>query len=322
MNHKDSARPTRHVLLYAYQRPKLTIQACESVLSWSELQRLVITIDGLRPTASEDEVTWRNETIQVSQQLANDYENIEVKVWDTNIGLTEHIFRSIAYVLKSADSLIAIEDDNLISVQGLNFLSSRVDNSESPKIAAGFNKFLHFDYQFPQLYRSTLFPVQWTTALNKSMFAIVEDVWSKREIELSVVQNRIHSLKGMSFLKRKRLISYWYKYFCTSMESPRHTDIVVQYAVFKAGIFYEVPLGDFVDDLANLDWRGMNTRHNPIIRQVHRPRIYITPQGDACAVCDLLGSRIEPSMWRQFKTSIRLRLFGVLSAPKRLTAQK
>jgi hypothetical protein len=92
------------------------------------------------------------------------------------------------------------------------------------------------------------------------------------------------------------------------MRSPRHADIVVQYAAFKAGVFYDVPLEDYVEDIAQLDWRGMNQRHNPIKRQFHVPRAYSLGSGVACSTCDLLGSRIQISFTKQFLKSMKIRV--------------
>jgi len=301
------SNPT-HVLLYAYQRAELTKQACLSVLKWPELEKILITIDGLRLGAGSDERKWRDQTIEACIELARIDSRVLVKVWDDNPGLTNHIVRSMALVLKFTDSLITIEDDNLISVSGLRFLSSRITSNDYPQIAAGFNKFLHSPASFPVGYRTTLFPIQWTTSLNQKMFNVIEEVWEARIVDRSVVSKRIKSLKGINLLQRWRLISYWYNYFTKAMRSPRHTDIVVQYAAFKAGVFYDVPLEDYVEDTARLDWRGMNKRHNPINSQFHTPSLYSLGSGVACSTCDLLGSRIEISLTKQFFKTLKIRV--------------
>ena len=296
-----------YVLLYAYQRPELTQQACLSILDWPELERLVITIDGLRLSADLEEKSWRDQTIQTCINLAMSDERIELKIWPDNPGLTNHIFRSLSYVFEFTDSLIAVEDDNLISVPGLRFLSSRITSSDYPQIAAGFNKCKHPPGSFPSDCRSTLFPIQWTTSLNKRMFAIIEEVWENLTVDKLVVSQRIKELDGLSLMQKWRLLSYWNGYFKNAMSSPRHTDIVVQYAAFKAGVFFEVPLEDHVEDLAPNDWRGMNERHNPVTQHFHQAKLYSTRVGFACSICDLLGARIEPSILRQAYSSFLIR---------------
>lgn len=302
----QSLNPT-HVLLYAYQRPELTKQVCLSLLDWPELERIVITIDGLRSSAGIDEREWRQQTIQISLDLAKLDNRIEVRVWDDNPGLTNHILRSISYVLECTDSLIAIEDDNLISVSGLRFLSSRITSNDYPQIAAGFNKSIHPGGSFTADSRKTLFPIQWTTAINQRMFAMVKEVWEDQMVDKSVVANRISELNGINLIQKWRLISYWSGYFKKAMSSPRHTDIVFQYAAFKAGVFFEVPLEDYVDDIAAFDWRGMNERHNPVIRNSHDAKLYSVSVGLACSTCDLIGARIEPSISRQVRNALSTR---------------
>lgn len=304
---QDNANP-RNVLLYAYQRPELTLQSCIAILNWAKLERLVITIDGLRIGASEQEARWRDETIQICRNLALSFAQVEVKVWKDNPGLTNHILRSLRYVFNSYGSVIAVEDDNLISEAGLDFLSDQISSASEPQIAAGFNKFLHQPVDLQISSRKTLFPIQWTTSLNKHMFAVIEQVWKDKFVDKQVVRNRISELKGINLVQRWRLNAYWTDYFTNSINSPRHTDIVVQYATFKAGIFYSVPTGDFVEDIAVADGRGMNFRHNPIQLQYHRLKSYKVDSGLSCATCDLLGSRIEISIRHQVVKSLKLRL--------------
>ena len=286
------------VLLYAYQRPELTAQVIKSTLTWNKLGKLLITIDGLSESANDSEKAWREATIDVCVRYSEMDARILLDVWPDNPGLTNHILRSLRQAFTMSEIVIAIEDDTLVSVQGFDFLSGAISNSSEPQIAAGYNKFFHTNLNSLSGFRNTLFPTQWSTAINRSMFRIVEEVWRESKVDWRIVAKRIFQLSGLSIEKKTRLFLYWYRYFKNSLNSHRHTDIVVQYAVFKSGAEYKVPWDDYVEDIAFQDWRGMNIRHNPLIRNEHLGQFYEFNGALACKVCDVLGGRIEPSFGR------------------------
>jgi hypothetical protein len=289
------------VLLYAYQRPELTEQVIKSTLTWNKLDKLLITVDGLRQSATDSEKIWREATIGICERYSLLDPRVALVVWPDNPGLTNHILRSLKHAFKMSNVVIAIEDDTLVSTQGFDFLANVVSDSTAPQIAAGYNKFFHTNVYSSSGFRNTLFPTQWSTSLNASMFRIVEEVWQERKVEWKIVARRIINLSGIGVEKKARLFMYWYRYFKNSLKSHRHTDIVVQYAVFKSGAEYKVPWGDYVEDIAFQDWRGMNIRHNPLIRNEHVGEFYEFNGALACKVCDVLGGRIEPSFGRYIR---------------------
>lgn len=289
------------VLLYAYQRPELTEQVIKSTLTWNKLDKLLITIDGLRESAVESEKIWREATIGICERYSQLDPRVTLVVWLDNPGLTNHILRSLKHAFTMSKVVIAIEDDTLVSNQGFDFLANAVSASTAPQIAAGYNKFFHTNVDSSSGFRNTLFPTQWSTSLNASMFRIVEEVWQERRVEWKLVAKRITKLNGIGVEKKVRLFMYWYRYFKNSLKSHRHTDIVVQYAVFKSGAQYKVPWGDYVEDIAFKDWRGMNIRHNPLIRNEHAGEFYEFNGALACKVCDVLGGRIEPSFGKYIR---------------------
>jgi hypothetical protein len=286
------------VLLYAYQRPELTEKVIKSTLTWNKLDKLLITVDGLRQSATESEKIWRESTIGICTRYSQLDPRVALLVWPDNPGLTNHILRSLKRAFTMSNVVIAIEDDTLVSTQGFDFLANAVSTSTAPQIAAGYNKFFHTNVDSSSGFRNTLFPTQWSTSLNASMFRIVEEVWQERKVEWKLVAKRIFELNGIGVEKKARLFMYWYRYFKNSLKSHRHTDIVVQYAVFKSGAEYKVPWGDYVEDIAFQDWRGMNIRHNPLIRNEHVGEFYEFNGALACKICDVLGGRIEPSFSR------------------------
>ena len=54
------------IILFSYRRPKLTKAAIERILEWDSNARLLISIDGLRSDASNEEhISWKK-TIDIS----------------------------------------------------------------------------------------------------------------------------------------------------------------------------------------------------------------------------------------------------------------
>lgn len=297
-----------NILLYGYQRPHFSDQAIRNLLAWEKLDRLFITIDGLRRTANQDEQNWRLDTIRVVEKYAEIDSRIKPLIWSDNPGLTNHSIRTLRKCFEVSDSIIQLEDDNQISHSGLKFLEAIEFDGHEPGIRSAYNKSIHMGISDSVKYRSSIFPVQWGTSFNLAMFESFVDSWTEKKIDSKIVRSQISSIPHLSRITRIRLEKYWVDYFNKSIISPRHGDIVMQYATFKEGIKYKIPLIDEVNDLSSMDWRGMNQRDNTesIENHILKNAAHLT-DGFICAKCELRNSRIEPKVSQQILKSIKVR---------------
>ena len=297
-----------NVLLYGYQRPNFSDQAIRNLLAWENLDRLFVTIDGLRKSASQDERNWRLDTIKIVEKYAEIDSRIEPLIWNDNPGLTDHSIRTLEKCFDHSNSIIQLEDDNQISKEGLNFLMAIEFDGHQPGIRSAYNKSLHLEISDSVKYRNSIFPIQWGTSFNLAMFESFVASWKEKKIDPLVVRSQISSIPDFSKLTRIRLEKYWVNYFNNSIMSPRHGDIVMQYTSFKEGINYKVPLIDGVNDLSSLDWRGMNQRSNTEAVESHMVKnADQLADGFICVKCEMRNSRIEPKISQQVLKSIRIR---------------
>ena len=227
--------PNGIVLLYSYRRPNLTQEAINRLLEWNNLEKLYISIDGLQVGSSSEEREWRLETISVSTEARKNSSKIELLIWEENTGLTNHANRALKHVFANHSKVISLEEDNLISVDGLEFLNDIETLCGAPHIKASFTKHRHLDEPLGKKY--SIFPEQWGVSLNKIMFAHYLSIQEKRIISPEIIKKRISLILGESNTTQ-RVSNRWIKIFEESMMSQNFGDGLMQYAALSAGVFY------------------------------------------------------------------------------------
>ena len=105
------SKKPNNVFLTSYMRPEMTESSIKTVLNWNSLDNLVVVIDGLRKDAADSEKEWRKETIRITEKYASSNAKLDLWVYDSNIGITEHTMRIQGRALESGSSGIWLEED-------------------------------------------------------------------------------------------------------------------------------------------------------------------------------------------------------------------
>ena len=272
------------VILYSYRRPQQTSDAIERLLNWENLGKLYVSIDGLRYSASVEELIWRQETIRIAERAAERNPNVIPVVWDQNDGLTAHSIRIMDKVFHHHKSTFSLEEDNLIENEGLEFLKRALGDTSKPVIATAFSTQLHLNDQ--RDIRETCFPEQWATSLTYHMFEEFLQVWHDKKIDRKVISDQFRRIYPIDLLKREIVTERWFRIFKLAVNDLSYGDAVMAYAALKKGIPYKAPLKSFVQDLGSADNRGLHPRNGGVEFDEHEFEPVSKKSLMFCKVCE------------------------------------
>lgn len=272
------------VILFSYRRAEMTETAIQRIVNWNPTVRVHVSIDGLRPTADAQEKEWRDETIRRSERVAEASLNIIPYVWKVNDGLTDHAIRIFDKVFENATSVISLEEDNLVTDEGFDFLANSTASQSAPGIATAYTSQGHREASIASCY--TLFPDQWGTALNIPIYEKFKEVWFSKQVERNVTEAMLSEhFKGNGIYK-KIVIEKWHRMFMASVGQKSYGDALMTYSAFALGTPYQAPLNSFVYDLGSLDGRGMNPRLESRALPIHNFDGFSIGDKLFCATCE------------------------------------
>ena len=279
------------VILFAYRRPELTESAIKRILEWNNLDRLIVSVDGLREDRKERESIWRLDTIRRSELLAQSNSKIDLYIWDKNQGSGMHGIRAMRKAFNFSESIISLEEDNLITPDGLNFLTNQISGSANPLIASAYTKMKH--NQYLDGVRHTNFPEQWGISLNQAFFEILERVVTNRKVKIKPIRNLYYETFSRNRIYAESLSQYWYHHYANIMSHPDYGDGIISYAAVSAGIRYITPWTSYVTDLGHLDSRGINPRTNSEEVRAHDLEIKLVRGQQICLMCEVALSQMK-----------------------------
>ncbi len=272
------------VILFSYRRPEMTINAIKRLLQWPNLQRLLVSIDGPRQQASPQELAWREATVMNSRLIAELDSRIEVTAWEKNEGSGIHGFRAMAKEFQKVDRIISLEEDNLISNDGLDFLTNQVVTSSKPLIASAYSKFNH-GTEIPGN-RHTNFPEQWGISMNSAQFGFYQQVMRDKKVRLRKIRRMFHETFHEEPLYAEMLSQFWFHHYNNMIGHSDYGDGVISYSAVEAGIHYAVPWDSLVSDLGHLDSRGINPRQEIMQSTSHGLEIREIGGQQICLRCE------------------------------------
>lgn len=281
----------RDAILYSYRRPEMTEQAVRRLLNWNSAVRIHVSIDGLRFNATEQEQGWRAETILRTEKLAESNSNVLPHIWNVNDGLTAHGIRIFDEVFENTNATFSLEEDNLVSEEGLNFLASSTASSNNPGIATAFTSCEHLATKEDR--RFTLFPEQWATALNLPIYEKFRELWFSKKIEKKVTAEMFSEHFKGNLIYRNLVVEKWHRIFLASVQDKSYGDALMTYAAFSLGTPYEVPINSLVKDLGSEDNRGLHPRMGQIINAPHNFTEWTSRDRVFCLRCEKMSTGIS-----------------------------
>ncbi len=272
------------VILYSYRRPKQTSEAIERLLGWENLGKLYISIDGIRVSASSEEVEWRQETIRIAERAAEQDSRVIPMIWKQNNGLTAHGIRIMSEVFQIDNAVFSLEEDNLIRNDGLEFLRTSLGDGQAPAIATAFSTQIHNDST--RKFRETYFPEQWATSLTHHLFEEFLKTWSDKRIERQVIASHFRRIYPLDVVKREIVTERWFRIFKLAVNDLSYGDAVMNYAALKLDLPYKAPLKSFVQDLGPLNDRGLHPRAGGVNFSEHEFRPISSESSHFCKTCE------------------------------------
>jgi hypothetical protein len=242
-------------------RPNLTRLAINRALNWSGLKKLIVIIDGLRNSASNDEQIWRRETIEIVESFSHDTK-IELWVYEQNIGITEHQIRIQKRALQVEEHGIWLEEDMEVDFDTYTDIQieDKID-TDSPLLYSGFSEFNHEELS-GKTFKSSLFVPIWGLTINANLVELVEKVWRQKNYNPEIVENVISRV----FLDKtidarihlKSIERFWVQYMSWGFSNPNRWDALAIYSLWTKDSFVYSPMRRLVNDVSFLDHRGMN----------------------------------------------------------------
>lgn len=271
-------------------RPEMTKNAITEITSWNNLNSLTVVIDGLRPTANNSEEEWRRETIRVVDN--SPVSKLELIVYDTNIGITDHVNRVQRRILPEHPRAIWVEEDFQLNFAEYAKFTKDLDIPDKPFLSCANGQADHEEIDLPL---RTLFPPYWGQVVNMELTEEIEKIRRDKEIDLKVAHEML-SIFQNSFTHPKnylinKQITYWNNYFHWAVDNPNRWDALATYVLWKHGSPTLVSPRNLVNDLAIMDTRGMNKRHEQQVVIQHKPRLESLKNVTICILCEKRKSR-------------------------------
>lgn len=304
-----------HIFLWSYMRPKLTHLAIQRALSYSNLSKLVVIIDGLRIAANDREKILRQNTISTAEEIALQDNRIELWVYGKNLeNNTEHIFRTHKRGLDCSENGIWVEEDMDCDYEKFARLVSDNYYNVDPFLISGASHGNHPSSNIPV--RNFLFGNFWLHSLNTKTVELVESAFRSKVFNESLVKERLASVFSSKTLRDKTYLRLLERFWVEKMESGLRSnfrwDSLAQYAFIKKGIAPLVSNENLVRDLSYLSPDSMNAREKVSNYPSHelKPSI-ITGNLFFCIDCEKAQSRKGKSISEVVFNSYKWRLKSI-----------
>jgi hypothetical protein len=287
-------------------RPEMTNRSIERAQSWAGLTSLTVIIDGLRKNASVSETQWREETIRVAERHALENTKIDLWVYQDNIGNTNHVIRTQERALGKTEYPIWLEEDIDLDFDKYQKLRTEtITNDGRPFLLTGYS---HGSHNLPNSWRNTLFVPLWGLTVNSELVELTHKTWRDQKFDARIVRHALDSaLLGSENIKPnyfEKVLSYWTDYSEWAIRSSRRWDALANYSLWSVGEYSTAATERIAHDSSYLDFRGMNQRSAPVPANMHQPTFRDSGRHSFCLRCEILGSRIEQSIYKRVSNAL------------------
>lgn len=301
----------RLVILTSYMRPEMTKRSIEKISNWKKLKKLIVVIDGLRQGATYEEDLWRKQTISIVESFSSKL-NIELWVYSNNIGITEHTLRLQKRSLELDQFPILLEEDIDLDLDSFDSLEYGAGfNSSIATLRSGYSHFNHPNVS-DLSFKGNLFIPMWGLSYNSKFVELVEKTWMDKKYDPRVVKNTLAKVlftsrrAPLSF--RRRVEKYWIEYMSWAFINTNRWDALVNYSLWTQGLFSSSAINRVANDMSFMDVRGMNQRIEPRPTPNHTLDAVTVGETTFCYGCEVMGSRILPTLRARLLHSINYRL--------------
>jgi len=301
------------VYLTSYMRPEMTKASIEAILQWRGLLNFTIVIDGLRSSANESEVRWRNQTIKLSEDFCAQHSNMELWVYKDNIGITNHTMRIQGRALETGNSGIWIEEDIDLDLAKYSSILEQIDyqSSSEPILISAFS---HFDHpqEANRLIKGNFFLPIWGMVFNECFYELFCKIWNDKKFDEKVIKDTLglffESNTMLDRVHKSKVVDYWTEYSSWGFKNFNRWDAVANYALWTEGKHSFTTINRNANDLSFVDTRGMNQRTKPTELESHKFHSVSFNGSEFCLKCEVKGSRIHRNPLKRATASLQYRL--------------
>lgn len=296
------------VVIPTYRRAEMLHMRTSELLGWTRLKRLVISVDGLRKSASSNEVRLNHDVIKMARSLASKDSRIQVIEWKDNLGLNIH-FARIFNQLKSESSILVVEEDVSVGIAALDFLA---DNSRKngSLAACGYVTHAHLR-KSPNDSFETLFPAQWGLAITSEVMEHYLYVLRTGNFGKLAIRKAFKSQLGevLGTYQLEKLVQWWFNHFYFARNHGNFADALIQYSVYANLGFYRAPAWSLVKDEAkDNDLNSLTPRVVSNLQVECDGQEEIGIEGEfKCLICQLRNSHLNETGLIKLLRSTRFR---------------
>jgi hypothetical protein len=251
-------------VLFSYRRPLSTKSAIERILDWKNDVKVLVSIDGLRSDASEEERQNWEATRDVCIRLSKANSNILPFLWESNSGLTNHAKRIFGEALNYSKNIVSLEEDILVSKEGFDFLTRQTESKSFARSA--YTSTFHISNQKISTMH-TFFPQQWGTSYSSDIIVEFLNLNKPSQIKRGPIWKALKSIKAP--IRHILMVELWFEHLQNCLSHPSYGDALVQYCSWKLSAFFEIPCISLVSDIAHLENGGINSRSLPSAPDFH-----------------------------------------------------
>jgi len=299
------------VVIPAYQRADKLDSRVKEILDWSNLKQLVISVDGLRLSATKSEAAQHLKTKTRSLELQRQNSQIVAIIWNENHGINQHVGRIFKF-FSHEPGLIMIEEDVSVTHRTLDFLNTSYDKSGASAASAHVPR--HHPGLDTQFFRKSFFPSQWGIAISNEIINRYLESLALGNFDKRLIRNAFkHSLGDfLSRYQLEKLTQWWFNHFFFCRTHGNWADALIQYSVYANDSHYNVPNESLIVDDAGIgDSRSLNPRITLLQSDFCNNEISTTPDGSyGCVRCEIIDCRIEDIRLEKLVRSTRYRLMN------------
>lgn len=290
------------ILVTAFCRPELTIQALESLIYLRPNSNIIVSQDGRIPGYYEAEhADTRNRLLKFSKQ----HSQVQLNLRDINQGLTQHLFDIFEMLFQNFSSIIFLEEDMRICQIGLSFLEA-TENDLGISHRTAFSSTGHPGGVNSMAFRLSYFPEQWGISINYDAFQAFSKEFRMKRVDRSVVRRVISQVK-FGKLKSEFLTDFWTQLLRDEIESPHGWDALLQWTLWQNEVPSKILLENHVTDLGG-DVGAITSRRKIESLQINSKFSHTDLNGVLCEFCEQQdAARRKFSALSQLRTRTRLR---------------
>jgi len=238
---------------------------------------------------------------------------MDLWVYDSNPGITEHTMRIQGRALESGFSGIWVEEDFGLDLESYSTIVKDVfqENSNKPLLLSAYSHFNH-PSESSEKFKSNLFLPLWGMVFNETFYSLISRVWNDKKFDPEVVSRAVNSVFPDSTygerLFKEKVVNYWTQYSSWGFMNSNRWDAVANYALWTRSEFSLTTMQRFAHDLSFQDSRWMNQRIQPEPVISHELSKVSINGRYFCLACENWGSRINRRLSGRLAASVRYRL--------------